>query len=283
LEVAMSELSSDARALIEAEAASDAPTPNDKARVRARLATELGAGVFAGAAIVGAAHSGGAVIKSAGAVWLQGAAKLMALAGAAGTLYAGVTWLREPSHVLKAQRAVSAAGEERELTKPIAEPSEPPDFVARSASAPSGAVQPEAEGAPDVAQRAPRTRASAPAAARTTTTRARSEHPSEPTTSASTTVATPVVVEPTSISGELALLAKAQRALRSGDAKQALALAREHARSFADGALTEERTGIETLARCMLGEDAVEAARAFLEHAPSSPLAGRVREECKLR
>ena len=86
-----------------------------------------------------------------------------------------------------------------------------------------------------------------------------------------------------SLAQELSLLARAQRALREDDPRTALTIVQEHTARFPEGSLQEERSGIEALARCLLGESDADSVQAFLKRSPSSPLAARVRKECGSR
>ncbi|MCA9618260.1 MAG: hypothetical protein KC731_04545 [Myxococcales bacterium] len=81
---------------------------------------------------------------------------------------------------------------------------------------------------------------------------------------------------------EVALLQEAQRKLSGGDARGALRLLDEHARRFPRGALAQEAEAARVLALCQAGQRSAarEAARRFVERAPSSPMAERLRHAC---
>jgi hypothetical protein len=70
--------------------------------------------------------------------------------------------------------------------------------------------------------------------------------------------------------------------LRDGQHARALQLLHEHGARFPAGILSEERMGLEAIARCSLGQtvEGQRAARAFAARAPGSPLAERVRAAC---
>lgn len=86
---------------------------------------------------------------------------------------------------------------------------------------------------------------------------------------------------PDALAAEIRVLEAAERALEAGDARRALAHAREHATAHPMGQLTLERTAIELSARCRLGEDgAVEAASAFVREHGTAPVAAKVRARC---
>jgi hypothetical protein len=88
---------------------------------------------------------------------------------------------------------------------------------------------------------------------------------------------------PDPLRAETEALRAAQQALRSGDAAQALELLRDQDRTYARGALHEERAAARVLALCHQGS--VEAARAearrFAERWPRSALKARVLSACR--
>jgi hypothetical protein len=78
------------------------------------------------------------------------------------------------------------------------------------------------------------------------------------------------------------LVGAAVDALHKGDPARALVLLDEHARSYANGVLAEERAGERVIALCDLGRvaEARSAATDFLRAHAHAPLAGRVRASC---
>jgi hypothetical protein len=70
--------------------------------------------------------------------------------------------------------------------------------------------------------------------------------------------------------------------MRSGDPRRALDLLDEHARTFPNGILAEERSVERVSALCTLGRvaEAREEATRFLRATPDSPLAESVRSSC---
>ena len=84
------------------------------------------------------------------------------------------------------------------------------------------------------------------------------------------------------LEGEMRWVRAADTALRAGNVGVAQGLLEEHAREFPHGALAEEREGLRVIAACQAGESAEtkRAAAHFLERAPRSLLAGRVRAVC---
>ncbi len=94
----------------------------------------------------------------------------------------------------------------------------------------------------------------------------------------------PVVAQEPSLQtgAEVALLEQAQHALEAKHGERALALLDEHARTYPNGALAEERDAARVLALCETGRDdeAHAEADAFVVAHPRSPLAARVRAAC---
>ena len=279
----MTELSQEARALIEQGRSDDSSTSEDRARIRRRLAAELGGGVFATAAVAGVVASaspasglGRAVQGSA--TWLKGALAVTAIAGGAVIAYVGTRPALEQPAVERARATTSADAEPAAKSARLAEPSAPSEApVVRALEEP---LTPARE---TTITLAPAVRESTRPSRRSRRAVPTVEAPALPAGSGTPALAAsaPELEAPAgSVTAELALLAEAQRALRAGDARKALTLARQHREQFARGALAEERAGIETLARCKLGEQPEATARAFLAQAPSSPLAARVRKEC---
>lgn len=81
---------------------------------------------------------------------------------------------------------------------------------------------------------------------------------------------------------EVALLASARAALGAGDAKQAIATLSSHAKRFPAGKLAREREVSWITALCALGRDAEAKRRAadFLRRDDDSPHAAKVRASC---
>jgi hypothetical protein len=90
--------------------------------------------------------------------------------------------------------------------------------------------------------------------------------------------------KPQAIDDELAWIGAAQEALQNHKPSLALRLVEEHGFRFPDGALTQERLVVHTLALCAL--ERFTAARRMLsvleERAPDAPIVARVRSTCGL-
>jgi len=123
---------------------------------------------------------------------------------------------------------------------------------------------------------------------------------SPPTPVASTTLEPQVVAPPASapmapspavhpahhssaLDAEMRWVRGADAALRAGNVGAAVELLNRHAREFPHGALREEREGLRVVAACQRGAsaDVQRAASAFLQAAPHSLMAGRVRAACQ--
>lgn len=81
---------------------------------------------------------------------------------------------------------------------------------------------------------------------------------------------------------EARLLADARRASQAGAGERALALLDEHAHTFPNGWLANEREAERILVLCVLGRraEATRAAAVFLEDRPKGPLTRRVEMSC---
>ncbi|HEY3500864.1 MAG TPA: hypothetical protein VGK73_39500 [Polyangiaceae bacterium] len=245
----MTELSMEARALIERVGLADGPSAERRARVRRHLVAALataGAGLggvtpaAAASAHVGAAGvalgtaTGKSVLTlSSVAVWLAAGAGL-------GTLVA------TPALVMRLKSAAPSA---------LVTPAAPAKTEVRAAPALP------APAAPDRAPNAAREVAE------------RKARPAAP----------PALAVP-SLSEETALLARAQRELGAGNAASALSLLAAHAERFPNGALAEERSAARVLALCALGRvvEARRDAELFAARSPRSPLIPRLRDSCAL-
>ena len=254
----MSELSQEARALIDCVSSLDDPSDDDRTRIRKRLAMQLGASAFAATAITNVTGVTEKTVAATGKVGLFGMAGKAALC--AGVLCAtGSVWLLDwrgnqttssqpPAHVNSQQQAPAV------LAPSVAE--SPTELAL-----PQPALEPAADQAPNESAR-----------------RVRTKPAREPRAVAPSST-------PGSLAAELSLLRRAQAALRADQAGQALSLALEHASTFPNGVMREERLGVAALAECALSSSGAAASsrrhvQAFLHVAPSSPLAARVRRAC---
>jgi hypothetical protein len=253
VEDAVSELSADAKQLIERARLEDAPRVEDRQRIRERLAVQLGAGAFAGAALLGA----GSALEAAHGAGKGSFLHSALLRWVAGTLAAGG---------LALGGLLLATSHERRSGAPATVA--PPTHVEPAPVEPTPASVEPAPGKPA----APRVE---PAPVAPTARRSARRHARKPSAPSFAPVG-----NSGSLSAEIALLAQAQKALRARDGHEALRLARQHAANFPSGALYEERVGIEAIAHCVLGEREHPAVRAFLARSPRSPLSARVRKEC---
>jgi hypothetical protein len=249
----MSELGAEAQALIESARSGDQPSAADRERMRGKLVAELGAAAFASAVVASTAASAGATsVPASGATassGMFGALKLALAALVVGAVGAGALLGLRSEPVAKPRAPVPVAAP----AAPQAEPSPAP--VVTPLVAPAAPVQ---EPASRPARARPRPIESKPAVP----------------------AAAPAASSPNTLTEELALLSRAQTALRSGQAEQALQLVREHEQRFAQGALVQERLGITALARCALGGDTSQVVSELSRAAPGSPMLERVREAC---
>jgi hypothetical protein len=266
----MTELSPEARSLIESAHQADDPTANDRERIKGRLAMQLGAAAFTAAAVsssTAAAAGAGAMSQTASAASAAGGVKagLFASLGGLGKVLVTASLVG----TLGATGVLTLAGTpEREgRAKPeVAQPRAQPVEVPREAPKPATIPEPVVQELPS--EKSIPTSAPAPVvpAVRKVARSARPSPEASPATS--------------DLSAELALLNGAQWALRQGQAAQALSMAREHETRFPQGALGAERAGIEALARCALGHEGARVVEELARVAPDSPVLARAKRAC---
>jgi len=268
----MSELSPEARALIDETRHSEGLTPVQRARIRSALVVQMGVGsaVSTGASI-GAASTAAKVAGGAGFTVAMAAKAVatIAVVGAVGTGSLSVArhgWPhREPARSSQTARPPKAAWSSVETARP-------PE-AAWSSDVPHLAV-PHEEPARGVSRTELPSPVAPPSEMRIAPSRAVAATSHESTAVPS--------VPPSSLESETRLLRDASFELGAGRPERALALLDEHARSFSGGALVEEGRVERILALCALGRTSAahdEGAR-FLRERPHSLLADRVRASC---
>jgi hypothetical protein len=82
---------------------------------------------------------------------------------------------------------------------------------------------------------------------------------------------------------EMEWLARAEAALRNGDAAAALTELRAGRARFARGQLQAERQGLELIARCTLGEDVHATLAQYIAHTPDGVLVDRALVACRFQ
>jgi hypothetical protein len=251
----MIELSREARELIENAAHADEPTADDRRRMRQRLAVQLGAAAVATTSAVAASTAVSASAGSAASGSLVGASKGGFLAGLGKlALAASVVGAVSTAVLMNARTPATTTkpAQQQQATPAVPEPAAP--VVVASAELAAVVIPSEAASQGTPVKKPKPARAGARPEA-----------------------------EASSLTVELELLARAQQALRQGEAKQALELAREHAARFPNGGLRQERMGVEALARCALGHDGSQVVDELTGLSPDSPLLGRVRAACGVK
>jgi hypothetical protein len=272
----MNALSQEARALIDSVARHDEPSDSDKARLRARLAAELGAAAFAALAVTSAS---GTTLAITGATPSAGAASAAAKSSAASLF--GKLALTSAVLLAIASGLWLGAGKSGSVREQPRAAAVQRENVAPATTAPPAAqdiTEPSATGAPHD-ERATSTATGARPLQQRQSVLARAERTRQDEL---TTSNTPPKVAPAAgtLGRELKLLGAAQAALRAGSPERALVLTAQHRASFPEGVMKEERLGIEALAGCALGRDYRAQAEAFLKAAQSSPLRTRVQKAC---
>jgi hypothetical protein len=272
----MTELSPNARGLIDTVGIADGPSAKDRERIRASLFGAIAAGTTVAAstqAALGAGAGTAAVVNGQ----IAAGSGLAALTGK-GTI-AVALWFIAGGAAGTAVAAPVALFTER--SEPAVVAPAPAAHAGDRAASPAAAI---ARPAPPAADEAPRAEAAEPALV-TDPPRApreriflRSAEP-EPERELGSATHSPAAH---SLATEVRLLKSAQRELSAANASSSLALLDEHARLYPDGALKAERLGARVFALCKLGrvEQAREAARDFLSVAGNSPLVPRVLSSC---
>ncbi len=268
----MSVLSPETRAFLDAAARGDEPSAEDRMRMRRKLTADLGTAALAtttlaiaaqatattaGSLSTAASLAAGKASASASVGLLGKIALAAALAGAVSTTTMVIVRSTQveggkPSSVEHRGRVAQAAEQPSPAPReavvaplpPSTEPLEPSDKT----------LVPESV-APRIA--------------------GQSEHVRKPLTASAPEQPVANMAE------ELVLLRQAQIALREGRAADALSISTDHGTRFPQGALREERSAVEMLARCAQGSASDAQLASFLEASPESPLKARVREACK--
>lgn len=247
----MDELSPGARSLLQAADTYDDPSADDAARVRRAVLTRVGA-IGLTAAVVTAGSTAATQAKAASVMGI--AAKLTAaLAVTAGGVAASWTYVNHDRHEapVVAPAPVMAKAKPLQAAERQAAPAEP------------AIVTPE-----DV-----QLEEAAPTARRVARVRPEPEKV-EPKPAAPT---------PADLEAEIKLIRGADAALRAGRSSEALALLAQHQSEHPRASLAHEREGLRAIANCQVGAGgSVAVAQRFIERAPRSPLAPRLRSACKL-
>jgi hypothetical protein len=293
----MTDLDRDARALLRASRDGDQPSELERARVRRKVMAAIGAAGIAGSAST--AHASAHAARGATKLGLGAGAKLaVSLLVAAAAASGVVAWsrsrvpetapVRAPAEPrVRAPIAAAPAQVTAQTAQPAAPTQEPRDVpraaevraAARGARVQertrggltAGSTNREKSRALPSGADSPPSHAESAAAANVLALQQPAELPAAPAAQAA---------DP--LSRELALISKAQRAVRAGQSERALALLQRHAAEFPSGALLQERFATQALAFCALGRVA-EGQRAIGELArrsASSPLLGSARRSC---
>ena len=240
----MDELSPRARALLEAAHGADDPIPGDAARVRSSVLTRIGS-TGLGAAVFSLSLERAKALLGVATPKVV-AIVLLAVGGSA--VY---------QHLQQRRAELSFPAHAATVVAPVASPSAQtpePDPVA-SAAVPVSSL-------PLLVTQPPRRRRLA-------------RHVAAPVQPAQ-------LVDPNAgLEAEMRTVRAADAALRSGNVNEAEGLLEQHAREFPSGTLAEERDGLRIVASCQNGDsDSQRAAAQFLERAPRSLIAARVRAAC---
>jgi hypothetical protein len=280
------------------------PTDEDRARVRGHLAGRLGMGAglalasttvasaSGAASVVGGATAAGGGVAAVGGGVVIGAKVLAGLAVVALLGGGSVAYVRATSAGPAPKDAVVSSQVSRAVPEAKENHAGPPSAGPPSASPPraSPVATTEYPRAP-VATSSPALEAPSASPITIGSPLGRSSPPPVPSPSSapsSISEALPppsppaIAIASTTLEAETRLVHAGLAALHGGDAVRALAFFDEHARSYPNGVLAEERDVERIEALCTLGRsDAVRvAASTFLRAHPGSPLVQRVRASC---
>jgi type IV secretory pathway VirB10-like protein len=251
----MTDLGRNERRLLEALGQTEAPSTDDRVRVRAKVLTRIAAagGVSALAAKAAAAAPGTAGATTASVAppamgvaigsWKVASAIVVLVGAAGGGAWIATTSNRMDERTPSTAHAVSGVPNTEAAKAPRSEePDEPPSTKPLGPALTAPRPQP----------------------------RKRTVRPPERK------------ADPAGLESELSLLEQAQRSLKEGDAESALASLERHASDHPDGVLASERQGVLAIALCQADHQAEgqRAARRFLAESPTSPMAARVRAAC---
>ncbi len=267
------ELSAGAQALIDEVRDLDGPSADDRDRVKRALVATLasGAGLAATTVASSAAAAGsttvvgttvvGTTAAVGGVSFVVKVAAVALVAAAIGGTALVVT--QEETAAPAPPEAVTAQFAEPEPLRapapPRVAPSEPVEAAEVVEVSPGEPEADVAEAEPTIAEPVPTPRARrAPATRRE------------------------IAVADSTLTEEIAMIRRAQRALQAGDAETALRQLDQHASRFAGGVLAEEREAARVVALCQAGraEQSRALARRFVRERPSSPHRARVLGAC---
>ncbi|MET0594650.1 MAG: hypothetical protein ABW133_18260 [Polyangiaceae bacterium] len=248
----MSELSSEARALLREARGFDDPSAGDAERVHASVLAKVGIAVGAGVGVTAATTSlAAAPVTALSAVALKFTAAIVIAGGVATGGYVALrpTPVKHPPAIATSERLSVAP-----TPAPVVDPLAPAITPAPLAEERRADVAPRAHGKPSRARHAVPPVVNEPAPTRATS----------------------------DLEGEAHLIEQADADLRRGDANAALGRLSEHAAKYPSGALREEREGMRVVALCRAGRVAEgnAAAERFLARSPRSALASRIRAAC---
>ena len=264
-------LTPDPKALLRVARDAHEPTAEDRARVRAALAVQIGT-------VSGLGTAGAMAARRTGATKVIAA---FAIAGAIGGIAAVA------GHWARVERAPTKPV----VTSPMPVQTAPlPSATAiPTAASDSTPIRAATTEAPSIPPSPPRVAAAASAHHNEAR---RVLHASAPPAAPGASEAPPAIASsdtsplstraPTTLDEELRLVRGGVAALDAGNPSLALSLLNEHARRFANGLLAEERAAERVAALCALGrvDEARSDAAIFLRDRTQSPLAAKIRASC---
>lgn len=289
----MSELSPEARALLDGTRDGDDPSERDRARMRQRLSLAIAAAGAGAAASAAAPAAATAATASAAATATKAGIGVQVAASAAAPVAA--TTLSAKIGVAVTVAVISVAGTgvvlkneratEPQAQKPVAALVHAPRAPSRKRAAHEAAsVVPAPEPLAPASVEAPRAVTPVPVPMSIMPMRAPAPAPVARAARAPQQPARELEAVPLSLQTEIQLLSSAQAALREGAYDRALTSLAEHAARFPNGALALERDAVRAIALCSSGlmNTGRSAATAVAPRIVGSPLAARLGRACEL-
>ncbi len=241
----MDDLSPGARSLLQAADMYDDPSPEDAARVRRAVLTRVGA-IGLTAAVV-TASSTQAKAASVMAIAAKLTAVLAVTAGGVAATWSYANHTKEQAPVVAAAPLKAKAPVAQKLSAPVEPAIVSPEDVKLEEATPAKRSAVRSRPEPEKAE--------------------------------------PIKAEPTpaDLEAEMKLIRGADAALRAGRSSEALALLAQHQADHPHASLAHEREGLRAIAQCQVGAPgSTAAAQRFIDRAPRSPLAPRLRSACKI-
>jgi RNA polymerase sigma-70 factor (ECF subfamily) len=266
----MSDLSTDAKRLLEAARTETGLSPEERARVRSRIFAAVGAGSIAA---TGATAKASAKIALSVKTWLVGGAVAALASGGTYYVHRHAERAEQPGGAVTTVNAPRGSRATNDGPNAAPVPGTDPVRVSGASEPEEGTGSSTANGAAvaEIGKSTPDpTGASVPVRQRSSMKAVES-------------IAAPTASTGTGFARDALLLRDVRAALASGQPERAMAMLDARGGEHDEGVLAEEREAARIVTLCALGRtrEAGEASRRFFAAHGSSPLAERVRRACE--